>query len=73
MATTTTISTQGHFRTVIDRLVAIATQGHFLQRYDPVSIYISVTMVADNRQLEISVDNRLADMNVDNRELVITH
>jgi len=30
MADTTTISTQGHFGTVTDRIVAIATQGHFL-------------------------------------------
>lgn len=29
MADTTTISTQGHFGTVNDRLVAIMTQGHF--------------------------------------------
>lgn len=30
MADTTTIATQGHFGTVTDRIVAIATQGHFL-------------------------------------------
>lgn len=30
MADTTTIATWGHFGTVTDRIVAIATQGHFL-------------------------------------------
>ncbi len=30
MATTQTISTQGHFGPVTDRIAAIATQGHFL-------------------------------------------
>lgn len=41
--TTTTIATQGCFDKALDRIVTIATQGHFLYIVDVLSQSISIT------------------------------
>lgn len=66
-ADTTTISTQGHFGTVMDRIVAIATQGHFLTFTG--GPHFQVSMAVDNRQAGLKVDNRQAILKADDREV----
>ena len=68
-ATTTTIGTQGHFGAAMDRLVAIATQGHFLTFHG--GPHFQVNMAVDNRQVEVKVDNRQAALGIDNREVIL--
>jgi hypothetical protein len=63
MADTTTISTQGHFGTVSDRIVAIATQGHYLALVVP----SATALIADKRVSEFAGDMRIMKAHADRR------
>ncbi len=69
MADLTTISAQGHFGAAIYRLIAIATQGHFIdQQAAPLQIETSITQRAKAQEVVI----RQGDTNVGNRKRNVT-
>jgi hypothetical protein len=55
--TTTSISTQGHFDKASDRIVALATQGHFLFLVNILAQSISITRYGGGVTIEKANDN----------------